>query len=331
MRVASATSSHKTLLLLAAVTGLCCQSASAADERPSLGAILNHDHQPIMVRSRPVIERLPLKVIEPVDLKISVRGDVFVADRHAGCVFRIDTQGNTALMADNLPGIERIDVSEQNSIFALTKSGGESALHQITSGGQQIVVSTFGFPASTFVRDAVGNFYLATENSGRIVLFSADGEISEFSVANQPTIDLALNAGGQLEALFPGGILLRFSPDGTSIRSGFAELGSSRLSSLQDGTLLTLARSADGHPLVCHVARSLERPESFRVAARVSIGTRAVGFDALGNLCIANPDLRAVTKVTSHFRIPCPHCGRDTRMIFSLDHAPAEENKSREF
>jgi hypothetical protein len=63
--------------------------------------------------------------------------------------------------------------------------------------------------------------------------------------------------------------------------------------------------------------------------ALVPEGTEAAGMDRLGNFCLANPDLRAVTKVTSRFMIPCPHCGQQTLMIF--DPAAAAEDAGSRF
>ena len=36
---------------------------------PPLNALSTHRHDPIVVRSKPVIERLPVKVLQPVDLQ----------------------------------------------------------------------------------------------------------------------------------------------------------------------------------------------------------------------------------------------------------------------
>ena len=58
-------------------------AASAAGDQSSLTALTTHRHDPIVVRSKPVIERLPVKVIQPVDLKVSADGRILVADAQA--------------------------------------------------------------------------------------------------------------------------------------------------------------------------------------------------------------------------------------------------------
>jgi len=297
-------------------------SFAHAEDRPALGAIANHDHPAIHVRSKPVIERLPVKVIDPVDLALSDAGHIFVADNKADCVFRLDQHGSVSLMVEQLHGIQRIYVDADESLYILTSTSGESSLHQVTPAGKHVILKTFAFPAIAFVRDSVGQFVIAVRQTGRLVSYASNGDVAEIALLNETPLDLTLNSGGQLEALLSSGQIVRIVANGEVMASGFAQLGSSRLAALQDGTLLTLCVET-GRAQVLHVSRSLDRPEQFEVLANVPAGTRSVGLDSLGNLCLANPDLRAITKVTSQFEIPCPHCGKATRMIFSSAAEPA--------
>ncbi len=306
-------------------------SGAAADDGAPLGAIANHDHDPIHVRSKPVIERLPVKVIEPVDLKISSRGRIFVADRKAECVFRLDEYGATSLPVRDVANIQRIHVDADESLYVLTSTGGESSLHQVTASGQHVVLATLAFPATAFVRDTVGHFVVAAKDSGRLLSVSPEGVVAEHAELIQPAVDLAINAGGQVEALLTSGHITTVAADGRASLSGFAPIGATRLMTLADGSLLALSGIAGDRSQIVSVSRSEDRPERFDMIAHAPAGTRAVGFDAMGNLCLANPDLRAVTKVTSQFSIPCPHCGKPTRMIFSTDAEPAEGMTSRSF
>lgn len=322
--------------MLAAISlcgSLAAQSSHClGDEPSSLGAIANHDHNPIHVRSRPVIERLPLKVIEPVDVKLSNDGLVFVADRKAACVLRLDTHGSASVVIEQLPSIQRMQVDSDNSVYVLASTNGESSLHQIMISGKHVILDTFSFPVSAFVRNSVGQFTLAVKNSGRLVSLSSDGIVSNLTELAQPAQDLVYNAGGQLEVLLGSGDVVRVDADGKTTATGFAPIGSTRLTSLEDGSLLALAGSTGGRSQVAYVSRRMEeRPEQFEIAARVPAGTASVGIDSLGNLCLANPELRAVTKVTSQFMIPCPHCGRPTRMIFSSDAEPGADKDFRSF
>ena len=50
-----------------------------------LNELAVHPHAPLVVRSRPVIERLPVQVIEPVDLQVGHSGHIYVADAGAQC------------------------------------------------------------------------------------------------------------------------------------------------------------------------------------------------------------------------------------------------------
>lgn len=302
--------------------------AGLSDEVPSLGTMIDHSHKPIEVRSKPVIERLPVKVVDPVDLVLNNRGQIFIADRKAECIFRLDVNGVVSLMAEELSGLERIQVDADDSVYALTSSAGESALHQVTSSGRRIVLQTFEFPATSFVRDDVGNFVLAVNRSGRIVRLSSEGVVTDLAELTEPAIDLIYNAGGQLEALLHSAHVVRIPEEGQVVHSAFVEIGSTRLAALDDGSMLSLAASKDGRSRVLHVSREVDRPVTFEVLATVPAGTRAVGFDSLGNLCLANADLRAVTKVTSHFEIPCPHCGKPTRMKFSSDVPAGADTRS---
>lgn len=322
---------HSLLSRFALSAAFVVAPTAVADEVPGLGAILNHDHAPVRVHSKPVIERLPVKVLEPVDLVVSGKSRIFVADRKAECVFRLDEHGSVSLAIEHLTGIHRIQVDVDGSLYVQASSGGESSLHQITESGQHVVLQEFSFPASAFVRDELGRFVFSVKQSGRLVSLDAEGVVKDLAQLNQPVQDLILNAGGQLEALLPSGHVVRVDEEGAVSHSGFAEPGSSRLAALSDGALLSLADSGSGRAQVLKVSRDAERPAEFQVAATVPVGTMAVGFDSLGNLCLANPDLRAVTKVTSHFEIACPHCGKATRMIFSSEPQPGAADSVRSF
>ncbi len=128
---------------------------SSADEKPSLNQLDGHTHDVILVRSRPVIERLAVKVIEPVDLQLSADGRVYVADQKAKCVFRLDPDGTVSLPVENLSNIQRIRVDEQGSLYVLSSTDCESDLYYITSAVRRILLATFPFPSSSFARDSI--------------------------------------------------------------------------------------------------------------------------------------------------------------------------------
>lgn len=303
----------------------------SAQEPPSLGAIRNHDHAPIIVQSRPVIERLPVKVIEPVDLRIGKNGHIFVADKSAKCVFRLDSDGEVSLPVADLSDIQRIQLDADDNLYVLTSDAHESQIQMVNPIGQSTTLHELTFAATSFVRDTVGQFLVASRDSNRIVVITTEGEITELTRIYHPVSDFVLNAGGQTEALLVSGEIVHIAASGEVTRSGFAPPGSSRLILQPDGSMLALSGRFDGHAQLTAVSRDEVRPLDFQTFASVPEGTQAVGFDALGNLCLANPDLRAITKVTSRFRIPCPHCGRPTDMIFRKDPEPPANTDTRSF
>jgi hypothetical protein len=318
---------------LAMVAGMASGGLSVpafADE-PALTGVAEHVHQPVIVQSRPVIERLPVKVVEPVDLKLSPDGAVFVADRKAECVFRIDRTGAVSLAAEKLPGLQRIQLHSDGSLFLLCSTDSQSGLHQVTASGRQIYLQAFPFAADAFAVNSLGTTYVSHSTSGRIMSVSSEGAVSELVRMTMPVTDLVLNAAEQLEALLPSGQVVRVSDEGQVVSTGTAPGGSTRLTSLQDGKMLAILPAADGPSTIVEISRGAQPPVDFVVVAKIPAGTRAAGFDALGNLCLANPDLRAVTKVTSQFEIPCPHCGRPTRLIFRSEQPVRNDSESARF
>jgi hypothetical protein len=318
---------------LAIVAGMASGDLSArgyADELV-LSGVAEHQHQPVIVPSRPVIERLPVKVIEPVDLNLAADGTVFVADRTAECVFRIDRTGTVSIVAEKLPGLQRMRLQADGSLFLLTSTGSQSELHQVTASGRQIYLQALSFSADAFVVTSLGQTYVSHSSSGRIMSVSTEGAVKELVRLAMPVTDLALNAAEQLEALLPSGQVVMISDDGHVVSTGAAPSGSTRLTSLQDGKMLAILPAVEGPSTIVEVSRDAQQPLNFPVVAKIPTGTRAAGFDALGNLCLANPDLRAVTKVTTQFEIPCPHCGRPTRLIFSSEQPGRNESESARF
>ncbi len=328
---------RRSSLIVSTFTSICLigsmifiSAPSRAEEPSSLGAIQNHDHAPIVVDSRPVIERLPVKVIEPTDLRVSKSGYVFVADKVARCVFRLDSDGDVSLPVENVRDISRIQVDVDDNLFVLTTGVRESLIQQVTPTGKSVTFAIPTFAATSFVKLSDERFILASENHDRIM--SLDGSVvKELARVYEPVSDLTVNRGGQTVALLSSGKVVHIVTDGDVTVYGFAPAGSSRLMLQPDGSMLALTAQIGGHAQLVFVSREEARPSDFIPFASVPEGTQAVGFDALGNLCLANPDLRAVTKVTSHFRVPCPHCGRPTDMIFRKDPKPAGNSVTRSF
>lgn len=305
--------------------------STLAEDSPVLGAVREHEHAPIVVPSMPVIERLPVKVIEPIDLKVGKSGSVLVADRAAQCVFRLNRDGEVSLPIADVSHLQRIQIDADDNLYILTSDAHESQIQMVTPIGTCIVLYDLNFAATSFVRDRTGQFIVAESSKSRIWEISTTGDVTELTQISQPVSDIVLNAGGQAEVLLESGDIVHVSAAGVVTRTGYAPSGSSRLMLLPDGSLLAIAGPLNGHAELVYPTRGNLRPTEFRRYAIVPQGTQAVGFDSLGNLVLANPDLRAITKVTSHFQVPCPHCGRLTEMHLKRDAEALINNHSRSF
>ena len=189
-------------------------AAAVAVDPPSLGAIKNHDHAPIIVQSRPVIELLPVKVISPVYLKISNSGHVFIADEAANCVFRLDGDGDVSLPVQDLRDIRRIQLDADGNLYTLTSNSCESQIRMMNPVGQNVLLHEMNFDANAFVRDVTGQFMVTSKDANRVVVISSTGEIVELTRIYQLVSDLVLNAGGQTEALLASGELVHIAASG---------------------------------------------------------------------------------------------------------------------
>jgi len=300
-------------------------AAAAAGDQASLTALTTHRHDPIVVRSKPVIERLPVKVIQPVDLKVSADGRIFVADAQASCVFRLDPDGQVSLAVRDLAGIRRIQVDADGSLYVLTVSGAESKLYQATPAGLTVHLHTLHFPAISFTRNAVGEFLVGQQR--QLWQLGTDGQQTLLCRLPVPLVDLCSGAADTAVALLQDGKVCQVGVDGSLLQTGQARPDSSRLLAGTGGRFVTLA-AAGGTQLNSGLALYYvsdvsaaglsQSPDDGRgsLLASVPAGTQAAGLDPLGNLCLANPDLKAVTRATTRFLIPCPHCGQQTLMIF---------------
>lgn len=299
---------------------------SAAGDVAPLNALATHRHDPVIVRSKPVIERLPVKVIQPVDLQVTTAGRIFVADVQARCVFRLDSDGQVSLAVRDLDHIRRIQVDRDGSLYVLTSTGGESRLYQTTPDGQTVHLHTLHFPATCFTRNSVGEFIAGHQR--QLWRIGTDGQQTLVARLSSPLVDLCLSAAEAPVALLQDGQVSQVNADFGLKEIGRAQRGSVRLLSGAGGRFVTLASSVSGDVSQSGSGRGLyhvmdlaadgraEAVDGSRLFAVVPEGTEAAGLDPLGNLCLVNPDLRAVTKATSRFKIACPHCGQQTLMIF---------------
>lgn len=300
--------------MLAASGNSTGRQVCAAGQDGALSQLATHHHSPIVVHSRPVIERIPVQVIHPTDLCSGPDGILFVADSAARCVFQIGSDGNVALAVKDIADIVRIVSDSDANLYVLTASHGTSAITQVTPDGLQVELCSIPFHAGSFVRDSIGQF-VVSESGSRVARVSPEGEWQHFAVCPSAIADLAISSSGQVHALLEDSRVLLIQDDGGLRLSGFAQAGSARLLSLPEGDLAALSATPGERPLIAGLRT--DASEDLQEFAKVPLGTVAVAFDRLGNLSMANPDLRAVTRVTSHFVVPCPHCGAEVPMHLS--------------
>ncbi|MFM8474443.1 MAG: hypothetical protein ACKOEO_01445 [Planctomycetaceae bacterium] len=330
---------RQTILHLAGLSVAClvCVAVASSDEPPpralvppgsgDLNDLSAHPHTPLVVRSRPVIERLPVQVIEPVDLQVAQSGHIYVADSRAQCIFRLDSFSRVSLHSRDLAGLRRICLDSDESVYALTASTGECSIHQITPEGRKLLLHTLPFPAQSFARYGTTDWLVA--EGSNIWSVNSDAERSLIFRSSVAVLDLCTDAGGGIAALLSDGQVLKMGSAGNAQLAGFAPGSPKRLICRSDGQLIVLAdaslsRNGAAAPLprgLYSLSNTAPNTEPNAIA-HLPEGTEAAGFDSLGNLCHANPQLRAVTKVTSRFRIPCPHCRETVLMIFDANAQP---------
>ncbi|MBL8810336.1 MAG: hypothetical protein JNM43_09195 [Planctomycetaceae bacterium] len=306
------------ILALSAVAILHCSLAPLTSaQESSLNAIADHSHDPITVRSKPVIERLPVKVVRPVDLAVTSKNQILIADSGADCIFQLEEDGTVSLRAENLRDIKRICVDSDDSVYVLTSTTGEARIHQVTPDGKLAVLHVLNAPATCFARLADGTFAVAGSD---LYLTKFDEPPTRIEKLNQPAVDMTKHISGGAELLFGSGVVMSLSSSGELVQRGMVPAGSSRLISLPTGRLAglvgdsALKTDAGQKSGLFAIQTTEDAGTESRPVAHVPQGTLAVGFDRLGNLALANPDLRAITKVTAHFEVPCPHCGKPTRL-----------------
>ena len=281
-----------------------------------------HTHAPVTVFSRPVIERLPVRVVSPVDVVALPERDLLVADGIGECIFRLRRDGEVELAASDLENISRIAVGQQGSIVALLSGKASSQIVRVTTQGFVSDGVTLPFSAVGLVVDQIDSVYTANSTTGEVFTIYADGTQQQLAVLSEPIIDLT-PGGGNVVALLASGKVVSVALDGSTRTVGYTSANSVRLQQNSAGALIGLA--ADTEADVASLATVASRRDEVARFATVPVGTKAFEFDSLDNLILGNDRLRAVTKVTSRFQIACPHCGQPTMMIFSTK--PAQKKK----
>ncbi|MBL8819554.1 MAG: hypothetical protein JNL58_26250 [Planctomyces sp.] len=311
-----------------------------------LGQLRGHRHEPVIVRSKPVIERLPVSVIEPVDIVSTESGMIYVADRGAETVFRLSADGHVDAPVKNTRGIIRIAVDSSDNIYTLIVESNVSRILHFTPTGLSVEVATFPFEATAMVRLTTGEFLVNSKSTRTLTMSSPDSGTTLLATLPEAITDIALSSSGQVHVLHSTGRISYVGLDGGVSEIGRVTAGCARLFSLPEGQLAALSperqrsgevragvraeiqtavRFNESTPIADSEVESEMKPH---VYATVPQGTAAVAFDRLGNVSMVNPGLRAVTRVTTTFMVPCPHCGKPTRLILSPEGPAAPKSRS---
>lgn len=286
-----------------------------------------HQHAPIVVRSRPVIERIPLKVIQPVDIITTRYEETLVADALGQVIFRIDSVGNSSVVAKQLDNLTRV-AAHRTGIFALQATRGSGQIVQLTESGFQSEPVMLKFSPVGLVLDDEGTLWTGIRGKREIFRLTSD-DVQSRQRLSEPVKDLVLNSKNTPVALLQSGKVVELHPSADSVREtkiGYVPTSSKRLSFHPEDGVLALGSIEAFKTTVFRLSAT---PGSVKRFGAVPEGTSAITFDRLGNLTSANPDLRALTKVTSHFEIPCPHCDQKVRMTLSPN--VPEQAKRRSF
>lgn len=287
----------------------------------------DHQHAPIVVRSRPVIERLPVRVVRPIDVSLSEFGDTFVADATANILFRISSAGDTAILVRDLPGLSRAVDSPSLGIRLLTVAGFSGRVIAVTDAGHQSTLVELPFTPVGLGTDSAGRLWTANAANGDVVLCESDGSFRTVVRLPERGRDVTSDDLGAV-VLLTSGKLVSVTAGGSTKPIGFVPASATRIKSQKDGSLVALASDDSGRSLLIRPGAD---SDSWTILASAPTGTSAFAFDRLGNLTLANPELRAITRVTSHFEVACPHCGQPVPMIFSMDAAAPQQQTRRSF
>lgn len=306
----------------------------------------SHRHDPIVVRSKPVIERLPVSVIDPVDVTVSRAGSIYVADAKAQTVFRIASDGLVDTPLRDATGLTRLCLDQDNHLYVLLRESRNSRVLQITPNGLSVELASIPFEATSMARLASGEILLASRTSQELIMISTDATHQVLATLPETIIDVAVSSSEQIHVLHGSGLVSYVSLDGNATASGKVPADCRRLFSLPEGEMAALSTSTGSKGEIILIERpvddqSANKPASDqskasvedsvispRVYSTVPSGTQAVAFDDLGNMSLVNPELRAVTRVTTTLMIPCPHCGRPTRLILSPNGPAAPRGRS---
>ena len=282
----------------------------------------------VYLREQPHISRVPLKVVDPVDVAIAKGGDTYVADRVGEVIFRVDAWGDVSLAGEGLPGLSRVARSAFGT-FALLASQGSGEVVQLTSSGSRSSTHLPFRPAGLAVSSS-GVVYVTKAASGELYRLDTDGSLERVTGLSQPTVDIAMSNIGTVYVLLRSGKVVTVFPDGeTKEVTGYLPETATRIAIEPNSRGVVGLATDDSEKSALY--RVTETPDQVDRYASVVRGTSAFAFDKLGNLTLASSHLRAITQVKTHFRIPNPTSGEPFLLILSPNAPVQGEEDSESF
>ena len=282
----------------------------------------------VYLREQPHISRVPLKVVDPVDVTIAKGGDTYVADRVGEVIFRVDAWGDVSLIGEDLAGLSRVSRSAFGT-FALLASRGSGEIVQLSNNGFRSGTHLPFRPAGLAI-DGGGVAYVTKAASGELYRLDPDGGLKQVTSVSEPTLDLAINSLGTVYMLLRSGKVVTVFPDGQSKEvKGYLPEATTRIAiEPNSGDIVGLAKDVDEKSALYRATKTHDEVVRFASVVR---GTSAFAFDKLGNLTLASPDLRAITQVKTHFRVPSPETGEPFLLILSPNAPVRGEEDSESF
>ncbi len=176
-------------------------------------------------------------------------GDVYLGTGHDGKVYRVDADGNGALLADLLElDVLALALDAEDGLFAATSPDGK--VYRIgPDGSEQVFFDPEDKYVWSLLFDEMGNLFVATGGEGVIYRVAPDGTSEVFYDSEEThIITMAFDATGNLIAGGnPKGYVYRISDDGRPFvlyDSGMQEVHSLALAA--DGTIYAAVVNSSG-------------------------------------------------------------------------------------
>lgn len=275
-----------------------------ADRTPVAAVEVPHAHRPVEVFGEPILTRLPVKLRAPRRLAVDPERRVLIADAAAGTVVRVSPGGEAVTLAEGLAEPVGLAIDSQGRLYVALRAGGATGAGSIIrldgQGSVSTVLAGLNGPAAIAV-DARDELHVACAGDGTILRVApAGGAIVVAREIDSPSA-LIFHRGALHVASASKGTVIRIGADGR------AALMAEGFTSPSD-----LATGPKGELIVCDEADTtlvaLDAESRRSGFLSVPAGTRAIVFEADGNLIAASPRLQIAVRLTTQLSVLCPHC-----------------------